>query len=167
MKDTLLRIFLLLNLIFLDQAVKFLVIDYIARGLEKFSVISNFIDVIYVENPGIAFGLLSTLNKKVIYFSTLLIFLIIILCIFRKTYFAKPKLIYIIIMSGALSNFLDRVIRGFVVDYIKLVFFPPVFNLADVYIVVGTTFLILEMVFKGSFCKTKRRPYSNVKKEDR
>ena len=55
------------------------------------------------------------------------------------------KVVLSFILAGGISNFIDRIFRGFVVDYIDItqLFKFPVFNLADVYVVVGWTMLIL------------------------
>ncbi len=163
-KRSLLSIFFLLSLVFLDQTAKYFVINYIGKSLQKFSVLGNFIGLTYAENPGIAFGLLSTLGKKTINLFILIVFLIILLFIFKKTHSSKSKFIYIFISAGAISNFLDRIIRGFVVDYIKLAFFPPIFNLADVYIVMGTVFLILEIIFSYNSLKIENKICLDIKK---
>lgn len=57
-----------------------------------------------------------------------------------KSYY--QKIFLILILSGAISNIIDRLRFGCVVDYIDLKFFP-VFNLADVYITLGVIFLIV------------------------
>ena len=62
--------------------------------------------------------------------------------IFFKSKNIYPKIFLIIILSGAISNIIDRVRLGCVVDYIDLKFWP-VFNLADVYITVGIILLLI------------------------
>ena len=57
-----------------------------------------------------------------------------------KSYY--KKIFLILIFSGAISNILDRIRLGCVVDYIDLKFWP-VFNLADVYIVIGAILILL------------------------
>jgi signal peptidase II len=61
--------------------------------------------------------------------------------IFLKSKNIYQKIFLIIILSGAISNIIDRLRFGCVVDYIDLKFFP-VFNLADVYITLGIIFII-------------------------
>jgi len=52
-----------------------------------------------------------------------------------------------LIVGGGIGNLIDRVRAGFVVDYISVSFFPPVFNFADCCVTVGTVFLIIHMLF--------------------
>jgi signal peptidase II len=54
------------------------------------------------------------------------------------------KIFLALIFSGAISNIIDRIRLGCVVDYIDLKFFP-VFNLADIYITVGAILILLSM----------------------
>jgi signal peptidase II len=53
----------------------------------------------------------------------------------------------IFVLAGAISNFIDRVLHGCVIDYIKLLSFP-VFNLADIYITLGIIAFLLFTFFK-------------------
>lgn len=54
---------------------------------------------------------------------------------------------YLLIISGAASNFADRVLRGAVIDYINVKFFAS-FNLADSFIVIGALWLVLVQIFQ-------------------
>ena len=110
-----------------------------------------------IWNTGIGFGLLST-NSLLVYNSvTLLIgivilFLVYILAISEKV----DKLIYSIIVGGALGNFYDRVIFNAVPDFIDLHydnFHWFTFNLADIFITIG----ILIFIIKGNFVKNKNK----------
>lgn len=62
--------------------------------------------------------------------------------IFFRTKNPHQKVFVSLVLSGAVSNFIDRVRLGCVVDYLELGIFP-VFNLADIYITTGTLFFIL------------------------
>jgi signal peptidase II len=57
----------------------------------------------------------------------------------------SQKIFFVLILSGAFSNIIDRIRLGCVVDYIDLKFFP-VFNLADAYITVGLILFILSSI---------------------
>ena len=60
------------------------------------------------------------------------------------------KIFLIMIISGGTSNLIDRIFRGYVVDYIDInqIFKFPVFNVADISIVLGTILLILYIITK-------------------
>ena len=119
--------------------------------------VNDYINFDLIWNTGIGFGLLST-NSLLVYNSvTLLIgivilFLAYILAISEKV----DKLIYSIIVGGALGNFYDRVIFNAVPDFIDLHygnFHWFTFNLADIFITIG----ILIFIIKGNFVKNKNK----------
>ena len=54
----------------------------------------------------------------------------------------------VMVLSGAIGNIIDRLFRGYVVDFFEFTFFEwPVFNVADIYVVVGVILLALMIVF--------------------
>lgn len=119
--------------------------------------VNDYINFDLIWNTGIGFGLLST-NSLLVYNSvTLLIgivilFLVYILAISEKV----DKLIYSIIVGGALGNFYDRVTFNAVPDFIDLHygnFHWFTFNLADIFITIG----ILIFIIKGNFVKNKNK----------
>ena len=119
--------------------------------------VNDYINFDLIWNTGIGFGLLST-NSLLVYNSvTLLIgivilFLAYILAISEKV----DKLIYSIIVGGALGNFYDRVTFNAVPDFIDLHygnFHWFTFNLADIFITIG----ILIFIIKGNFVKNKNK----------
>lgn len=69
-------------------------------------------------------------------------------------YFSQKNKIYlnpvILIVAGGLSNLIDRFVRGGVVDFINLKFWPS-FNVADVIITAGVIWLIYLLVFRPKF----------------
>lgn len=65
--------------------------------------------------------------------------------VFLKTKKYSQKIFLILILSGAVSNMADRIRLGCVVDYIDLKFWP-VFNLGDVYILIGIALLLLNII---------------------
>ena len=52
-----------------------------------------------------------------------------------------------LLVGGAFSNTYDRLKRKYVVDYISVSFFPPIFNLADCFVVVGVILFLIHMLF--------------------
>ncbi|OGY45223.1 MAG: signal peptidase II [Candidatus Buchananbacteria bacterium RIFCSPHIGHO2_01_FULL_39_8] len=111
--------------------------------------IDDFLSFELETNPGIAFGL--PLDGTLL----LLLVIVIIFALFnllRKAYRQRKFLeIFLIslIVFGAISNLIDRLRYGFVIDYINVPFFT-VFNLADAMITVGVALLALELFSKNS-----------------
>lgn len=133
----------------LDQLTKSAAIRHLA-GKQDFVLIPDVLELHYLENRGAAFGILE--NQKLFF----VLFCIIILGAIGFCYFRLPsekkyiplQWIGIFISAGAVGNLIDRIFRGFVVDFIyfRIIHFP-VFNVADIYVTVGSIVLILLMFF--------------------
>ena len=111
--------------------------------------INYFLDLVYVQNFGISFGLLSgTIPYWFLAFIAFIVLLIVFYLFIKSNNFIE-KIAYFAIISGAFSNIIDRTINGFVVDFISLHyrnFFWPSFNLADIYITIGIIMLLLNLI---------------------
>ncbi len=102
----------------------------------------QFLKYIFLEkstcNKNIAWGI--PIASGVFYFVWTVIMAALVF-VFLKNNFSHRRFALVLIFSGAISNIFDRAIHGCVVDFIDLKFWP-VFNLADVYITIGTIALI-------------------------
>ena len=137
-------ILLVFGLVFIDQISKLLVVNYLNNEIV---LINNFFSLEYVKNTGAAFG----------YFSGNLFFLIVVtVCLIvylireiKNSFDNKRNLAFtLLILSGAIGNLIDRVFRGFVVDFISFILFNnqmPVFNIADIFVTCGVLGLIFIM----------------------
>lgn len=103
----------------------------------------NFIYITLVLNTGTAFGLLQGRSELLIYVTLILIFVFVLIYRLEK----KKEILFRVgsglILGGALSNLVDRLMLGAVVDYLDLRFWP-VFNLSDACITIGALFLIID-----------------------
>ncbi len=139
-----------------DQILKFLVIQNL-KPVGKITAIPGFLNFIYLENRGAAFGMLQ--NQKWFFVAmTSLISLAIIIAMFRYTrheFFSYAA--SILIVGGGIGNMLDRIRYSFVVDYISVSFFPPIFNFADCCVTVGTIFLMIHLLFYAERDKNVER----------
>lgn len=101
-----------------------------------------FLDFQLVPNHGVAFGIL--FNQSIILFLTIIILVVLVslLIDFLKQLNWFSVFSCGLIMVGAISNLIDRLHYGFVVDYIDVTWFT-VFNIADIMITIGVTLLIL------------------------
>lgn len=132
-------------LVFIDQLTKAAVIEKI-KPLGSMEVIRSFFYLTYVENRGAAFGFFSGAR---LFFLVLTVVILTIGGIYytqlkgdRYEYFKKTALI--MIASGAIGNFIDRLIRGYVVDMLHFIFWGhefAIFNFADILVVCGTALL--------------------------
>lgn len=129
-----------------DQILKYVVVQNL-KPIGTVSVIPGLLNFTYVENRGAAFGILS--NQRWFFIvTTALLMLAILILLFR--YHHHTGLTYLascLIFGGGLGNMVDRVWLGYVVDYIHVSFFPPVFNFADCCIVIGTALFVIHVLF--------------------
>ena len=138
----------------LDQVIKYSVVNNI-KPIGSVTVIDGVLNITYVENRGIAFGMFKDMRLFFIILTSLLIFAIVFY-MFKKR--PEGKFFYILaglIIGGGIGNLIDRIFLGYVVDYISLSFFPPVCNFADYCISGGVIVLAVYMLFKSSGKKKK------------
>ncbi len=121
------------------------------KPIGSVTVLNNIFDLTYVENRGAAFGILQDGRWFFVILTSIVIGLIIYY--YRKLPNEKPysyvKFSLVLICSGAIGNYIDRLLNGYVVDFFhfRLIEFP-VFNLADIYVVIGTlTFSVILLFF--------------------
>ena len=137
-------------LTFLDQGSKYFVLTRL-KNTPDIILIPGVLQLHYLENRGMAFGLF---EGKIPVF---VILCVLFFCVFFYVYARIPRTGYylpltitsLIMVSGALGNFIDRVFRKYVVDFIyfSLIDFP-VFNMADIYVVCSGILLVILVCFK-------------------
>lgn len=150
---------LLLSIIIISILVS---IDYFSKSYLKSILldgpisINDFLTFQLIKNKGIAF---SILNSDSMLINILLLIIILAITYFIASHFYRninnmimmEKLSFILIISGAIGNLLDRFIYGYVIDFIfisyKSFYFPAIFNVADIYITIGAVILII-LLFK-------------------
>lgn len=126
----------------LDQVTKYLVASKMVLG-ESISLIRNFLAITYVRNPGAAFGLLPHRTPFLIIVTLLITGLIVYLYLVVPADYTVLRLGLALQAGGALGNLIDRVRNVSVVDFIDLKFFPPVFNVADIAVVIGVVIFFI------------------------
>jgi len=132
-----LRLFCIVAVVvLLDQLTKYLVASTMEVG-QSFSLIEDFLAITYVRNPGAAFGVLPYRTAFLIVVTLIVVGLIVYFYHVLPASYTLLRLGMALQLGGALGNLIDRVHNVFVVDFIDLKFFPPVFNLADLFIVIG------------------------------
>lgn len=139
-------ILIILGLIGLDQISKFLAVKYLV-DIGSIPIIKDIFHLTYVENRGAAFGMFQ--NNQMIF-----VVVALAACIFGLYYLYKKQLnllgksAIILIIAGAIGNLIDRVRLGFVVDYFDFrIVWNYVFNVADVFVVIGTILLCIYIIF--------------------
>lgn len=137
-------------LIIIDQLTKIAAEQYL-KGKEAKILWQNVFELRYLENQGAAFGVL---QNRQFFFLIVTFVAVILICwiyLFRiplaKRYFPL-QIIAIMLFSGAIGNFIDRITKHYVIDFFYFVLIDfPIFNVADIYVTVGTALLILFGIF--------------------
>lgn len=148
-------------IIAVDQIIKHIVSNKLSYG-EVIAIVPNVLSVTYVENRGAAFGILQNKQTFFIIIGILIVlifgYIIIAKKINNKIFLSSAALI----VGGGIGNLIDRIIHGYVIDYLQLSFFSPVCNLADYCITIGTALLIIYLLF---YADKVREPNMQIKKE--
>lgn len=160
-------IMLFILLLMLDRITKNLAISYL-KDKEPFEIIKNVLEFHYLNggNTGAAWGILQ--GKTVFfYIITAVVLMLIIAIILRLNKITahiylnkieslyktaqnciKLQIVFVFLASGAAGNLIDRIIYGYVIDFIyfKLIDFP-IFNVADCYITISVILIIIMSLF--------------------
>lgn len=136
-------------LFIIDQISKILVIKYIDIN-HSIELLKNFFYLTYTHNEGAAFSILT--GQRIFLILIAITILVIIFNYIRKNKIKnKVELVaFPLIIGGSLGNLIDRILRGYVVDFLDFKIFGynyPIFNIADTFIVVGV-FLLLILTFR-------------------
>ena len=137
-----LMFFICLVLIIIDQASKILVNNLVSKDI---IIIPETLVITKVENEGIAFGI-NKQNLGNIGLCLIVLVLVFNFIIAQKEKMTKPVIIFFsLIVSGGISNIIDRIFKGAVFDFIKIGTFP-VFNIADICIVLGWALFLISFL---------------------
>lgn len=141
-------------LIFLSALLIFL-IDRITKvlALKSPPFVSPFVTFSITKNQGIAFGLFSDHSGIILFITLIICILLIIYAMFLKGASFLFKIGIGMFIGGAISNLVDRILYGSVIDFISIGIGDlrwPTFNISDCGIVIGAILMILTGKMKGS-----------------
>lgn len=141
------------TVIVLDQITKKIIVDRFALH-DMLPVIPNFFDITRIHNTGAAFGMMQSADPS-IRVPFFMIVPVVALTVITMLFRSLPKnntwtaLALSFILGGAIGNLIDRLVYGYVVDFLyfswKHEYFFPAFNVADSAITVGAVLLLLDM----------------------
>lgn len=136
----------------IDQIIKLVVINEL-KPIGSVTVIDNLLKFTYVENKGMAFGMLA--NQRWIFIVlTAVVIVALAVAVFKLK--NQGKLFYTaaaLLIGGGIGNMIDRIAYGYVIDYIQLSFFPPVCNFADYCVTAGVIIFLIYIFFFTDFLK--------------
>lgn len=135
----------IIALIVIDQISKYLALNNLAN-IGSIPIIENIFHLTYVENRGAAFGMFQ--NNQIVFIIVAVFASIVgLYYIYKKKLNLLGNISIVLIISGAIGNLIDRVRLGFVVDYFDFRFiWDYVFNVADIFVVVGTILLCIYII---------------------
>lgn len=120
------------------------------KGTDGIPVIKGVFRFLYLENHGAAFGVLQ--NQRFFLLCMTVVILTAVIAAYIKIPFTKKYLpmgmVLILIVAGATGNMIDRIVQGYVIDflYFELIDFP-IFNIADCYVVIAAVLGALLIMF--------------------
>ncbi|EEL39001.1 Lipoprotein signal peptidase [Bacillus cereus Rock3-29] len=144
-----------LFVIAIDQISKWLIVKNLELGM-SIPIIDNVLYITSHRNRGAAWGIL---ENKMWFFYIITVVFVVFIVMYMKKYAKTDKLLGIslgLILGGAIGNFIDRVFRQEVVDFIHVYIFSynyPVFNVADSALCIGVVLIIIQTLLEGK--KTK------------
>lgn len=152
-----------------DVLTKHLAVVYL-KGTEGITLIDGVLRLVYLENTGAAFGILQ--GMQWVFWVLTVAFLIFGVWFFIKTPKEKKymplNICVMVLVSGAIGNFIDRIVNQYVVDFIyfEIIDFP-IFNVADIYVTLSVIALILLVLFyykdgDFAFLSNKKKADENV-----
>lgn len=136
------------GVIALDQISKVLVLKFLYE--EQVELLPGVLNFTYVENRGMAFGLLSEHRWVFMVLSVVGIGLVAFY-LFRYVKTTLSRVALALVVGGGIGNMIDRVVLGFVVDFIDFCLFDFwvwVFNIADAAVCVGAALFVLDMILE-------------------
>ena len=130
--------FFLIIAVVLDQITK-----YLASNLKNtISVIPQLLSFEYVENRGAIFGIMQGSNEILAVISGIICIVLVSYIFFQKRATKKVPFMWYMILAGGIGNLIDRIFRGYVVDFIATPFIAT-FNLADAFVVLGVLEILI------------------------
>lgn len=135
-------------ILLMDQLIK-IIVDQNMFVEHSIPIISDFFSLTYVRNYGAAFSMMNGNRFFLIVVAILALFFIYHFWIQNQILSHFEKITYGLFIGGIIGNLLDRIFRGYVIDYLDfsiLKYQFPIFNLADIMIVISILFLVIIML---------------------
>lgn len=138
-------------LLAVDQLAKYFAVNHIrTMDIPDIPVIKGFFRLTYLENKGAAWGILPDMQ---LFFIIMSVILLAFICYYywkipNNRKYIPLRIVAVLLTAGAIGNLIDRILRGYVVDFLEFTFISfPVFNVADIYVSVSAVFLVLLILF--------------------
>ncbi|MDO4582155.1 MAG: signal peptidase II [Bacillota bacterium] len=137
----------MIAIVAVDQLSKYIIVRSMELG-QSIEVIDGFFHLTYVLNTGASFSLLQDQRW---FFIVLTVIVLAVVFIYLRQIPRDKKLLRLLLAGfcgGAIGNFIDRLYQGAVVDFLDFKVWPPVFNVADSFLVVSVIALCIYILFE-------------------
>ena len=140
------------GLFIIDRLVKVYLLNFLQENQLNSFRLNNFFEVVLVWNKGVSYGLFPQQSYAG---QLIIIFFSLIICVWIAKFITNSDIRYrsitlILLLAGASSNIIDRLIYGAVADFFHFeiaTYSWYVFNIADIYIVIGLLILIYAFIY--------------------
>lgn len=154
-KHIIIIIAVILSLVAIDQITKILIVNQLEIG-EDIVVIENFFTITSHRNDGAAWGILG--GNMIFFYMITIVAIGLFYYLLKDINFETQKLYasgIVLMISGGIGNFIDRILFQEVVDFIDIDLFSyttfPIFNIADICLVVGMIIFVLDVILEEVF----------------
>lgn len=148
---TKIKIYSLLSIVLFvvaDQVIKLLVDDYL-KPVGSVPVIRNILQLSYYENDGAMMGMMSGKTVTMTVLAVICLLVITFVIFSGKIKFGVDYCCIVLMMSGGLGNIIDRIFRGYVIDYIEVLFIDfYIFNFADCLVTCAAVIMICNQIYE-------------------
>lgn len=141
---------IVLGVLLADQLTKFMADRVMMEG-QNYEIIDNFFYFTYVHNEGMAWSLLSGQRWLFLLFTPVVLCALIYFFTVTKKHEILTRYGVVLVIGGALGNYIDRLFLGYVRDFIHFYIFDydfPIFNVADIAVCLGIGLIILEIIIQ-------------------
>lgn len=160
-------IFVLLLLVAVDQLTKLYFRNNFQDG-SVVTIIENFFIFKFAKNTGAAWSLFADKDWSQLFFKILtIVSLVLFVLLFIFAYIKNHRFLQFsiaVVIAGTLGNFLDRIIFGYVTDFISFQFgsyYFPIFNVADICLTIGVIMVFVHFVFLDGHSKKNKKSNDN------
>ena len=151
----LIYLFIVVSLVSLDQYTKSIILNYFELYESK-TIIDGFFSLTYVQNFGAGFSIMQ--NARTTFLIITPICLVGFTYLFIKSNDKLSKTALLLMISGTIGNFIDRIVRVYVVDFLDFIIFGwdfPIFNVADIFLTIGVCLYIIARIKEEKDAKIK------------
>lgn len=151
----LIYLFIVVSLVSLDQYTKSIILNYFELYESK-TIIDGFFSLTYVQNFGAGFSIMQ--NARTTFLILTPICLVGFTYLFIKSNDKLSKAALLLMISGTIGNFIDRIVRVYVVDFLDFIIFGwdfPIFNVADIFLTIGVCLYIIALIKEEKDAKIK------------